>query len=151
MFVFGPLSDIVVIISILVQSLFFCICTHTCSPDGILFILSHLSLHVIRIFTHSCDYDVHFCGSSIGFVIFPIPHSVGLCSFYLGCVLLNIDHNFVKHGRLFIFSCPNIVSSFIGIVILCLNFVHYIVCPVIFSLHELFPLSLGYSCTSVSL
>ena len=51
--------------------------------------------------------------------------------FRLGCFWLNIGHNFVKHARLIIFSCPNIVSSIIGIVILCFHFVHCTVCPII--------------------
>ena len=132
MFGFGPLAEIVIIVSIHIQSLlFFCVYTNSCSPDGILVILSHLIRHVIGIFTHSCDYYVHFCGSGIGPGIVPDPHSFGFCGFCLGCVWLNIYHNFVNHGRLIIVSCPNIFSSVIGIVIFYFQFVHCIVCPVI--------------------
>ena len=60
MLVFGPLTDIVIIITILVQRLFFfCVCTHSCTPDNILVVLVHLRYHFIGIFTHSCDYDVY--------------------------------------------------------------------------------------------
>ena len=96
-----------------------------------LVILSHLSRHVIRICIHSCDYDVYFCGSRIGSGIVPSPHSVGFCGFCLGCVWLNIDHNFFKHCRLIIFIWPGIVSSVIGIVMLWFHFVYCTVCPII--------------------
>ena len=60
MLVFGPLNDIVIIITILVHRLlFFCVYTHSCSSDTILVVLGHLSYHLIRIFVHYCDYDVN--------------------------------------------------------------------------------------------
>ena len=67
--VFGPLTDIFIIIAILVQRLFFfCVCTHSCSTDAKLVVLIHLSYNLIRIFTHSCDYDVHI---SVGIALGP--------------------------------------------------------------------------------
>ena len=67
MLVFGPLIYIVIIIAILVQRLFLlCVCTHSCSPDSILVVLSQIIYHLIGIFTHSCDYDVHI---SVGMVL----------------------------------------------------------------------------------
>ena len=69
MLVFGPLTDIVIIIAILVQIIcLFCVCTHSCIPDTILVVIIHLSYHLIGIFTHSCDYDVHI---SVGMVLGP--------------------------------------------------------------------------------
>ena len=72
MLVFCPLTDIVIIIVILVNILFFffflCVCTHSCIPDVILVVIIHLSYHLIGIFTHSCDYDVHI---SVGMVLGP--------------------------------------------------------------------------------
>ena len=48
MLLFGTLTDIVIIIAILVQRLFFfCVCTRYCTPDYILVILIHLSYHLI--------------------------------------------------------------------------------------------------------
>ena len=60
MLVFGPLTDIVIIIEILVQILFlfFCVCTHSFIPDTILVVLIQLSYHLIGIQTHSCDYVI---------------------------------------------------------------------------------------------
>ena len=67
MLVFGPLIYIVIIIAILVQRLFlFCVYNHSCSPDSILVVLSQRSYHLIGIYTHSCDYDVHI---SVGVVL----------------------------------------------------------------------------------
>ena len=60
MLVFGPLTDIFIVISILVHRLFFfCVFTRSYSPDAISVVLVHLSYHLIGILTHSCDYDVH--------------------------------------------------------------------------------------------
>ena len=68
MLVFGPLTEIVIIISILVQRLFLlCVCSHSCSPDTILVVLIHLRYHLIGIFNHSCDYDVPiYVGIALG-------------------------------------------------------------------------------------
>ena len=68
MLVFGPLTDIVIIIAILVQIIcLFCVCTHSCIPDTILVVIIHLSYHLIGIFTHSYDYDVHiYVGLALG-------------------------------------------------------------------------------------
>ena len=69
MLVFCPLSGIGIIIAILVKRLFLlCVCTHSCSTDTILVVLNYLSYHLIGIFTHSCDYDVHI---SVGMVLGP--------------------------------------------------------------------------------
>ena len=92
MLVFVPLTDIVIIISIIFQCLFlFCVFIHSCSTDAILVFLRHLIHHSSGILPHCCDYNVHFCGSENGSTIVPTPHSCGFC---LGCVHLNIGHNF---------------------------------------------------------
>ena len=73
MLLFGPLTDIVIVIAIHVQRLLlFCVCTHSCSPDAILVVLSHLSYHLIRIFTHSCGYDVHISMGMVLVTEFPL-------------------------------------------------------------------------------
>ena len=60
MLVFGTLTEIVIIITILFHRLFFfCVCTHSCSTDTILVVLRHLRYHLIGIFSHYCDYDIH--------------------------------------------------------------------------------------------
>ena len=124
-----------IMISILIQSLLlFCVCTHSFSNDYILVILVHLIHNVIGMFTHSCDYDFHFCGSSIGSEIVPAPHNVVFYGFYLDYFLLNIGHNFFNHGRLIIVSWPGIFSSVLFIFVFCFHFVHCIVCPVLFFL-----------------
>ena len=66
--VFGTLAGIFIIIAIFVQCLFFFyVCTHSCSTDAILVVLIHISNHLIRIFTHSCDYYVHiYVGLALG-------------------------------------------------------------------------------------
>ena len=77
MLVFGTLTYIVIIIAILVQRLLlFYLCTHSCTPDTILSVLIHLIYHLIGIFNHSCDYDVHFyVGMALGpeFSMYPTP------------------------------------------------------------------------------
>ena len=48
MLLFGTLTDIVIIIAILVQRLFFFyVCNRYCTPDSILVVLIHLSYHLI--------------------------------------------------------------------------------------------------------
>ena len=77
MLVFGTLTYIVIIITILFQSpLLFCVFNHSCTPDTILVVLIHLIYHLIGIFTHSCDYDVHiYVGLELGpeFSTYPTP------------------------------------------------------------------------------
>ena len=112
MFVFGPLTEIVIIITILIQCLFFfCVFNHSYSTDKVLVIIIHRAYHASRIYPNSFDYAAYFCGSSIGSIIIPIPHYCDLCGLCLGFTCINIGHNFVKHGQLIIFSWPNIIAS----------------------------------------
>ena len=132
MLLFCPLTDIFIIIAILIHWLFFFrFYSYSCSPDAVLVILGRLGRHASGIFPHSCDYAVHLCGSGIGYGVVPVPHSCGFFSFFLGCVRLNIGWNFIKHGRLIIFSWTNIFPSVIGIVIFWFHISPFVICPLI--------------------
>ena len=90
MFVFGPLTEIVIIITILIQCLFFlCVFNHSYSTDKVLVILIHRAYHASRIYPNSFDYAAYFCGSSIGSIIIPIPYycDFQLAQYYRFCIL----------------------------------------------------------------
>ena len=91
MFIFGTLTEIVIIVTILVQCIFlFCVFTRSGSTDNVLVILIHRACHVSRISPHSYDYSAYSCGSSIGSIISPIPHYCGFCGLCLGFTCINI-------------------------------------------------------------
>ena len=146
MLVFGPLTDIFIIIYILIQSLLFlCVCTHSCSTDDILVILGHLIRNVIGIFIHSWDHDVHFCGYGIGSGIFSAPT-------LLVSVISALD---VFDSKLVTILSSMVASSFSATPILSLlslafsysasNFSTALSVLSLCSSHELSYLSLGYS------
>ena len=132
MFGFGPLTGIVIIFAILIQRLFFlCVCSHYCSYDAILVILSCLDHHVSFILPYSFDYSAHCCGSGIRSSIVPVPHSCGFCDLCLGFVCLNIGCNFVNNGSLIIVSWIDMFASVIGVFIFLFHIIQCTICPVV--------------------